>query len=538
MLVIDRLKTGKIIKPLCRSARSGLLVLLTAFLFAFITHQAAVVSAEEMDLIQGDVRKGSVSVIERDGVKFAALDQILSSLGLAPSAVSGGLVSTFSEKKIEFWSGSNVARVNGSVFPMPAVVFFENDHWWGEANSSLHAMKQFLSSIQRPSDIAWRAAGTGVQPAAVPAAPRAGGGAKPPLAPTPPSSTPGRLDSVFVSRVRWGEQVDAHRAVIDISAQTGVELKEYPDRVDVVFSGASTQQFTENSPWSPLSVNASQSSGNVVLSFRHAASRVKSFWVLDPPRYVVDFYFGGAAATPASPPAGQTPAINTTPGSPPSRGGKFLVVVDAGHGGHDPGAVGNNLREKDINLKAAHELSDSLKKLGLDVKLTRGDDRYLKLGERTAFANSARADVFVSLHCNALPKGQHASGVEFYLMDQPTDRAAFNLAVLENRELDGSVPSNEADDSASDQKTQLLMKILIDMQQNDKLNESTTLAEFLYNRARGAGFSLRKVRQAPLFVLRGAEMPALLVEMGYITEAKDVANLNSQTYRQKLMDAV
>jgi N-acetylmuramoyl-L-alanine amidase len=336
--------------------------------------------------------------------------------------------------------------------------------------------------------------------------------------------------------------VDAYRAVIDISAQAGVELRERQGGVDVVFSGASTQQFVENSPWSPLSVEAKQSGSSVVLSFRHAASKVKSFWVLDPPRYVVDFYFGGAAATPVAPPSepsgAQTPVINTTPGAPAPRGGKFLVVVDAGHGGHDPGAVGNKLREKDINLKAVHELSESLKKLGVDVKLTRADDRYLKLGERTTFANTARADVFVSLHCNALPKGQHASGVEFYLMDQPTDRAAFNLAVLENRELDGSVPSGEIDNSASDQKTQLLMKILIDMQQNDKLNESTTMAEFLYNRTRGAGFSLRKVRQAPLFVLRGAEMPAILVEMGYITEAKDAANINSQAYRRKLMDAV
>jgi N-acetylmuramoyl-L-alanine amidase len=510
---------------------------------------ADVSSAAEMDLMQGDVRKGSVSVIERDGQKFAALDQMLTNLGLAPSSAAGGLVSTFSEKKIEFWSGSNVARVNGSMFPMPAVVFFENAHWWGEANSSIQAMKQFLLSISRPSDLSWRDAGERTRPSAsVPPAPRGERTAKPPqaqppgapLPPTAPRQATPPAGSVLVSRVRWGEQAGAYRAVIDISGQTGVDVKEFPDRVDVVFVGASAQPFSENSPWRPLAVEAKQSAGSVVLSFSHAATKVKSFWVLDPPRYVVDFYFGGAPEVspvqlPPETSGAQTPLINTVP--PAAGSGKFIVVVDAGHGGHDPGALGNKLREKDITLKAVHELSESLKNLGIEVKLTRADDRYLKLGERTEFANKADADVFISLHCNALPKGQHASGVEFYLMDQPTDRAAFNLAVLENREVDGSLPNME-EDSAADKKTQLLMKILIDMQQNDKLNESTTLAEYLYNRTRGAGFSLRKVRQAPFFVLRGAGMPALLVEMGYITEPKDAANINSQAYRKKLMDAL
>jgi N-acetylmuramoyl-L-alanine amidase len=276
------------------------------------------------------------------------------------------------------------------------------------------------------------------------------------------------------------------------------------------------------------------------LTFTHSASKVKSFWVQDPPRYVVDFYFSGdssQAAVPPSPPAGGG-TINTVPNAAPGVAKKYLVVVDAGHGGHDPGAVGNGLREKDINLKGVLELSASLKSIGMDVKLTRADDRYLKLAERTAFANSVKADVFISLHCNALPKGQRASGVELYLMDQPTDRAAFNLALLENREMEGGTQDSAEQNEASEGKTQLLMKILIDMQQNDKLNESTALAEFLYNRTRSAGYSLRKVRQAPLFVLRGAEMPALLVEMGYITDARDAKNLNSQAYRKKMMDAI
>jgi N-acetylmuramoyl-L-alanine amidase len=362
-----------------------------------------------------------------------------------------------------------------------------------------------------------------------------------------PARGSGANSSIVVSRVRWGEQTDAYRAVIDISGQTGVEIKEYPGRFDVVFSPASTSQFSETSPWNNLSVESSNASGSAILSFKHAATRVKSFWVLEPPRYVVDFFFGGAplpsagAAKDDAPEdikPGAIPTISTQPSLQPAGSRKYVIVVDAGHGGHDPGAVGNKLREKDLNLKAALDLASSLKSLGLEVKLTRADDRYLKLAERTAFANSANADVFISLHCNALPRGQHASGMELYLMDQPTDRAAFNLAVLENRESSGEGEYSAEENAESNRRTELLLKILRDMLQNDKVNESTSLAEFLYNKARGGGFSLRKVRQAPFFVLRGAEMPALLIEMGYITEASDAKNLNSQAYRKKMMDSV
>ncbi|MDR1516382.1 MAG: N-acetylmuramoyl-L-alanine amidase [Synergistaceae bacterium] len=500
-----------------------------------------VAGAQEIDLMQGSVRKGGVPILERGGFRYAALDQMLTNLGLAASPVSGGLVAVYSEKKIEFWSGSNIARVNGTVMPLLATVFYEDGHWWGEADSSLRALSQFLASTSRPHDLSWSTSRGGapsagnIEPAPGIARPEAGA-----------RSTPAPRSSITVTKVRWGEQADCYRAVVDISSHTEVELKESPGAVDVIFSGASVDSFSENSPWGPLKVKSGRSGANAVLSFTHAASRVRSFWLQDPPRYVVDFYFQGVGTPDAPadltrpPQTGTTPPIKTVPPAAPSqtRQGRFLVVVDAGHGGRDPGAVGNSLKEKDINLKAAIELANSIKNTGMDVKLTRADDRYLKLGERTLFANNAKADVFISLHCNALPRGQHASGVEFYLMDQPTDRAAFNLAVLENKELEGETHNVLEENANSDRKTQLLMKILIDMQQNDKLNESTTLAEFMYNRTRSAGYSLRKVRQAPLFVLRGAEMPALLVEMGYITEAKDAKNLNSQAFRKKMMDAI
>ncbi|MDR1472111.1 MAG: N-acetylmuramoyl-L-alanine amidase [Synergistaceae bacterium] len=485
-----------------------------------------------MELAQGDIRKGRVSMLERDGVRYAALDEVMTRLAFAPSSVTGGFVVTFSGRKMEFWSGSNVARVNGTVFTLPTNVFFEDGHWWGEANVSLQVVSNFLSSVSRPYDIKWIPSAS--QPASRPSA----GVPAAPAAKAPPVKPPVRPsdDWGVISGVRWGEQLDAYRAVIDISRQVETVLREHPDRVEVVFSNSSVEPFSSRSPWAPLAAASMQSEQNAVLTFIRPPGAVKSFWLSDPPRYVVDFYFGGPAAPPEPQPSAPPARIETNPKR--SRSGKFLVVIDAGHGGHDPGAAGNKLREKDINLRAAIELAESAKALGLDVKLTRADDRYLKLAERTAFANNNNADIFISLHCNALPKGQHASGTELYLMAQHTDRDALNLAIIENREILGEAQSSADINAAADKRTQLLLKILGDMQQSDKINESTTLAEHLYDKMRTAQFPIRKVRQAPFFVLRGAGMPAVLVEMGYITEASDAKQLNSAQYRKKMMDSL
>lgn len=218
-------------------------------------------------------------------------------------------------------------------------------------------------------------------------------------------------------------------------------------------------------------------------------------------------------------------------------GKKPIVVVDAGHGGHDPGATGNGLREKDINLKAALELGKILESYGVDVRYTRKTDVYLKLAERTEIANKQGATVFVSMHCNAVPKGRKASGLEYYIMAPPSDKDAMQLAVTENRELASGEDSAVATER-SDKRTQLLLKILGDMQQNDKINESTQLCEVLHANAKAAGLPMRRVGQAPFFVLRGAAMPSVLVEMGFITDAAEAQKLNTASYRDKICRSI
>lgn len=220
--------------------------------------------------------------------------------------------------------------------------------------------------------------------------------------------------------------------------------------------------------------------------------------------------------------------VRTAPG-----GKRPVVVLDAGHGGHDPGAMANGIREKDINLRAALELGKMLEEYGIDVRYTRKTDVYLKLGQRTAFANDSKANVFVSIHCNAMPKGKNAAGLEFYIMAPPSDKDAMQLAIYENKEISGGAETAQ-DVQRADQKTRLLLKILGDMQQNDKINESTTLTEVLHSSAQSSGLPMRKVRQAPFYVLRGAGMPSVLIEMGYLTDRAEAGKLNTAGYREAL----
>lgn len=250
------------------------------------------------------------------------------------------------------------------------------------------------------------------------------------------------------------------------------------------------------------------------------------------------------AAKPTETKQAETKPAETKPAAPVvpvitgfGSGTKPIVVVDAGHGGHDPGAVGNGLREKDINLKAALELGKILGSYGVDVRYTRKTDVYLKLAERTEIANKHGATVFVSMHCNAVPKGRTASGLEYYIMAPPSDKDAMQLAVTENREIASGEDSKVATER-SDKRTQLLLKILGDMQQNDKINESTQLCEGLHANAKAEGLPMRKVGQAPFFVLRGAAMPAVLVEMGFITDAAEAKKLNTESYRDKLCRSI
>lgn len=213
------------------------------------------------------------------------------------------------------------------------------------------------------------------------------------------------------------------------------------------------------------------------------------------------------------------------------RGGIRLIVVDAGHGGRDPGAIGpNNSQEKTVALQMAKRLANKLRaELGVKVLLTRSDDKFIELRERTAYANRVGADLFISLHANASPNGR-AYGLETYFLNLTKNNQAAEVAARENGTSLQDVTNLEA--------------ILFDLMANAKINESSRLAAEVqqsmvaglrphYSRIKDLG-----VRQGPFHVLLGATMPSVLVETAFISNTREEKRLKNQKYQERVAAAI
>jgi len=211
--------------------------------------------------------------------------------------------------------------------------------------------------------------------------------------------------------------------------------------------------------------------------------------------------------------------------------GIHLIVVDAGHGGKDPGAIGpHNVYEKNVTLKMAKALAKAIRQqLGVKVLLTRSDDRFLKLRERTEYANQVGADLFISLHANATANGK-ASGVETYFLNLSKNNQAAEVAARENGTTLQEVGNLEA--------------ILFDLMANAKINESSRLAAEVQQslvaglRSHYSGIKDHGVKQGPFHVLLGATMPSVLIETGFISNRRDEKRLASADYQKNVAAAI
>ncbi|MEI7703362.1 MAG: N-acetylmuramoyl-L-alanine amidase [Deltaproteobacteria bacterium] len=208
------------------------------------------------------------------------------------------------------------------------------------------------------------------------------------------------------------------------------------------------------------------------------------------------------------------------------------VIIDAGHGGHDTGAVGpRGVKEKDVTLAMAKRLAEKLRAGGFQVTLTRTDDRYLKLEERTAIANLSRGDLFVSLHTNANPR-RDRSGVETYFLNVTDDRYARRLAARENGTM-------ELEEAPRD-----LQRILTDLDSKASAGASRTLARLVQKeitartRQNQGPVRDRGVKSALFYVLLGARMPAVLVETAFISNREEEKRLSSPAYQQLVAEGV
>lgn len=266
----------------------------------------------------------------------------------------------------------------------------------------------------------------------------------------------------------------------------------------------------------------------VVLDLRSVSSH-RAFLLPDPSRLVVDINAGANGR--------ETAALEKPRGLPPPPKPKVpapglrKIVLDPGHGGKDPGAIGvGGVAEKDIVLSLAKKLAKKLKQeMGVKVVLTRQDDTFIPLEDRTAIANAEEADLFVSLHVNASPNA-NLRGMETYYLDNTNDEASILLAAREN----GTSRRNISD----------LQFILSDLTQNSKLEDSVTLAHRIHSSLAshmGQRYGDVKdlgVKKALFYVLVGARMPSVLLEMFFITNKHEGRALAQKAYQDAIVEGL
>ncbi len=212
-----------------------------------------------------------------------------------------------------------------------------------------------------------------------------------------------------------------------------------------------------------------------------------------------------------------------------------LIVIDAGHGGHDSGARAGGKQEKDLVLKITKKLYTEFKRKGYKVYLTRGKDRFLTLGQRTRIADHKDAKVFISIHANAIANKSRfeiVEGVETYFLQKTRDERSQRIAARENASvLQGTDKLSRdviIDAVLNGPKIIQSHKLAIDVQNGmiNKLNSK-------YKAVKDGG-----VRPAPFYVLVGASRPSILVEVGYITNTKERTRLFTSGYQDRIAKGI
>ena len=370
---------------------------------------------------------------------------------------------------------------------------------------------------------------------------------------TLPAPAAAANDKVQVTGLRFLSSKAYTRVMLDLSQEAKYELRQLkedtakgtPPRIYIDISAASLALTSKEAV--PVEdgllkqIRIGQYSPDIVrvVLDMHSLREHKAFILPDPYRLVIDVQ-GQKAAEPSAvkeapakkSPAARKPQVKENSASPSASitPGIRKIVLDPGHGGKDPGAIGVGGSEKDVVLSIAKKLAAKLRKeMGVQVVLTRKNDRFVALENRTAIANAEDADLFISLHMNA-SANQEAKGIETYYLDNTSDEAALRLAAREN----GTSRKNVSD----------LQFILSDMTQNMKLEDSITLAHRLHSSSVGAmGKAIGEVKdlgvkKALFYVLVGARMPSVLVEMFFITNRNEGRAMSQNSYQDAMVKAL
>ncbi|MCE4055760.1 N-acetylmuramoyl-L-alanine amidase [Pseudomonas sp. Au-Pse12] len=369
------------------------------------------------------------------------------------------------------------------------------------------------------------------------------------------------VDAVAATQVRsvrlW-RAPDNTRLVFDLSGpvQHSVFTLTAPDRLVIDINGATLggplNVATANTPITAMrSAQRTPSDLRVVIDLKKAVTP-KSFTLAPNAQYgnrlVVDLFDNPAdAAPPAAPPpaVATVPAVPVTPAEPaiklpPAPAGKrdIIVVIDAGHGGEDPGASGSRgQHEKDVVLAIARELQRQVNGLkGFRAELTRTGDYFIPLRGRTEIARKKGADLFVSIHADAAPSAAAFGASVFALSERgATSETARWLADSENRsDLIGGAGNVSLDD-----KDRMLAGVLLDLSMTASLTSSLNVGQkVLNNIGRVTPLHKQRVEQAGFMVLKSPDIPSILVETGFISNSNEASKLATASHQQALARSI
>jgi len=228
-------------------------------------------------------------------------------------------------------------------------------------------------------------------------------------------------------------------------------------------------------------------------------------------------------------------ACNNIPNVDKPNRSESLIVIDAGHGGHDSGAIGEGQYEKDLVLQIAQKTAQKFKNMGYRVHLTRDNDRFIKLSGRTKIADRKDAKVFISIHANAIAQKSRfdkVEGIETYFLQKTRDARSQRIAEKENAAVlqgaDGLSKHVIIDSVLNGPKLIESKKLAMDVQSNIMRS-----VKQLYPNVRNGG-----AKPAPFYVLVGASRPSILVEVGYITNPKERARLFTSDYQEQIAKGI
>jgi N-acetylmuramoyl-L-alanine amidase len=451
-----------------------------------------------------------IAPVVRGGAELIPLDQVVQAVG-GGLAVSGdprgiSVKLTYEGRDVVLYHGKSLASVGGELRLLSSPAIFESGRWLVPVDS----MPRVLGSLLE-TRVDWRAPSRVLVIGNVPAP---------------------KIDvKTFVSG-------DVVRVVLEASETVPFKVLQEEGRVTVAVPRDLVSVSFQQQRLTGGIVDVVQFLGgreNVfAMTLGRRFQRMTASEQASPARLVMEFQAAPLAVAPGPAPSIGAPGAARPSGPAAGGDGRIrTVVIDPGHGGAEVGAKGpGGTLEKDVTLAIGRKLRAALTNgLGIQAFLTRDKDQEVALDDRTAFANNYKADLFVSIHANA-SAARGARGSEVYFLSyQASDEESRRVAMSEG----GALPGRGAEAGASGD----LALILWDMAQAEHLEESSALATRINEElAEVTGSQGRGIKQAPFRVLVGAGMPAVLVEIAFISNAEEEKLLTSDAYQTKVATAI